>query len=109
MAIKLSFKNRSFWFAFGLAVIFVIMSYFNNTVPRWLSSLRILELILNTIQLPALMVGILVSYFQNHRGPNVIAFYVTLFVTYVVIFEGVIKLVGLVGFVNKRMLKNRKT
>ena len=109
MAIKLFFKNRSFWLAFGLAVIFVIVSYLMNTNPRgWLSSLRILELILTTIELPALIIAALVSDLQNYRGfesPNVIAFYVTLFVTYIV-FGGVIKLVG---FVNKRMLKNTKT
>jgi hypothetical protein len=109
MAIKFFFKNRSFWLAFGLAVIFVLVSYLNNTVPRWLSSLRILGLILDAIQVPAVIVGIMVSDFQNHRGvenPNAIASYVTLFVTYLVIFGGVIKLVG---FVNNRMLKNTKT
>jgi len=102
MVIKFFFKNRSFWWAFGLAVIFVIVSYFNNKVPRWLSSLRILEFALNTVQLPAWILAAFVSDLQGNRGvesPNIIAFYITLFFTYIVIFGGVIKLLG---FINKR-------
>jgi hypothetical protein len=110
MAIKF-LLNRSFWLAIGFAVIFVFVSYLFNThaLGRLSPSLKMLELILTAFEIPALISGVLISNLQGYRGveyPNPIAFYVTLFVTYIVIFGGVIKLVG---FINKRVQKKRRT
>jgi hypothetical protein len=82
-----SIRNRFIFLIGGLSVIFVILSYSNN-VHSWPTSLLFLTYLLDLIQLPAIVVGALIS--GNVHQPNAIASYIALFITYVVIFSAVI-------------------
>ncbi len=78
-------KGRLVLLAVGFAIIFVILSYLNNAhSENWPESMRFLKFSLYKIQLPAILVGVLIS--GNAHQPNVVATYISLFILYVLMF-----------------------
>jgi len=84
-------KTKLIFLTVGLSATFLIISYMNNiSGQKWLGSMKSLSHILDSIQLIALFTGILVA--GNPDAPNPFAFYAALFVTYMIIFGGLIAL-----------------
>jgi len=104
---KTLLTNRLFLLAVLFAIIFIVLSYLNNThSEKWPESIHFLKYLLYKIQLPALLVGIFIS--NNVHQPNGIAFYSSLFIMYFVIFVCLITVFKLIYLQTSKDDKKRK-
>lgn len=100
---KSFFKSRVLFLVTGFSGMLVIVTYFHNKYLDWSpTGLRILLFLIDLIQLPAFIIGALIR--GNPDAPNVAIYYVSLFITYIVIFGG---LIFLFQFVRK-LVQTRK-
>ena len=79
-AMKFFVEKRLLWLVLGLAGIFVMVSFVNNTLYPFPSPLAY---VLFVIQTPALIAGALAT---GRDSINWVVFYVALFCTYMIVF-----------------------
>ena len=98
-------KCRLFFLCIGLSILLVSGTYLRNKYLYWVPpGLRIPLLVFDLIQIPAFVIASMMGYWihKNAHNPVVVAYYISLFMTYLLIFWG---LIALFRFVNKWIRK----
>jgi hypothetical protein len=99
-------KSRLFFLVIGISALLVIVTYLHGINLDWSPpGLHIILFLLTLIQIPSFVIASVLGALihKNPHNPVVVAYFISLFITYLLIFWG---LIALFRFAHKWIRKN---